>query len=85
MNALETRLDHLRTEHGVHMIVATMERLESISVRLRETSEGLRQWWQNFAHDKTDGPEGVHPLHAANRLLRMADEINAAGREETAT
>lgn len=40
----------------------TMARLEVMEKWLRETAEGLRQWWYR------DGTKDVHPLHAANRL-----------------
>lgn len=73
-----SRANARKAEERRVVIVATMERLEELQRRLRDTAEGLRSWWK----DQSTAPPNVHPLHAANRLERLADEIRQDGGKE---
>jgi hypothetical protein len=42
--------------------------VEGIAERLRATAQGLREW--------NAGAPQIHPLHAANRLERLADQVS---------
>ena len=56
-----------------------LQRLQEHANELRATADGLDAWVRNGRDGDAGG--GVHPSHAANRLRKMADEID--GGKET--
>lgn len=67
-----SRANARKAEQRRVAIVATMQRLEELAGRLRETSAGLRDYASGKSSD-------MNPWHAANRLERTADEIKRDG------
>lgn len=57
-------------------IETALAMLDRIQATLRVTAEGLRTWQRNGQDGGAGaGRAGVHPMHAANRLEQIADEI----------
>lgn len=51
--------------------------VEGIAERLRETAAGLRAWQRNGQ----GAVASIHPMHAANRLEQIADQISKRNSE----
>ena len=52
--------------------------LRRIADRMRETADGLWWWWKTHeVKERKIGITGgdIHPIHAANRIRKLADEL----------
>lgn len=62
-------------------IEQTLSKVEELAARLRETAEGLRTWQRNGQDGGPGaGKAGVHPMHAANRLDKLAEQLSSTKR-----
>lgn len=80
-------LPHIKVDQPVDRaaVEQVMQQFAEIAQALKVTAEGLRVWQRNnrsVAHAE-DGVRAVHPMHAANRLDKLAERISASKKGET--
>lgn len=60
------------------LVREAMRMMQGIADQLRDTADGLRTWQRNGQNSGPGaGRAGVHPIHAANRLEKIAERISA--------
>lgn len=63
-------------------ISETLNKVEELADQLRATAEGLCVWDRNRRRGMgMDEPGGVHPMHAANRLKLLAEQLSSSKRK----
>lgn len=64
-------------------IEETLSKVEYIAEVLRATAAGLRTWQRNGQDGGPGaGKAGVHPMHAANRLDNLAEQLSSSKRRK---